>query len=210
MDIMEKLKYLILRITRICPKTTDYLCRRWNINTLSYWNKKYSEEKTKEHWSSQVRLDFYDLVATALPRTPATILDAGSGLGFGGKHLMEIYDQWQIEGLDFSEQACKNAVIKSHCVDLRTQDLPGKYDYILAVETLEHIPDYMQILDKLYNAARKAVIITVPYEGRKSTTHPNSFDEDSFKNFKNVDIKKSKRKAPDGKIKTDMMVIIKK
>ncbi len=210
MNIVKKFQDLILKISGICPAVKKYLCLRWNINTLAYWDSQYGSNQAEEHWGSQFRLEFYDLAATALPRTPATILDVGSGLGHGGKHLMTICDQWQVEGLDFSSKACRNAVIKSHCVDLCSDRLPGEYDYILTIQTLEHLPDPMPILDKLYEAARKAVIITVPYKGQISPTHPTSFDEDSFSKFPNAEIKTSKRKAPNNVIKTDMLVVLKK
>lgn len=211
MNVMRKFRSLILRLSRIiCPRFHDQLCLRWNLNTTSYWDQLYSSNNAKEHWSSDVRLQFYDLAATALPRTPATILDVGSGFGSGGRHLMDIYQGWQIEGLDFSVEGCRKAVIKTHCVDLQTEQLPGEYDYILAVETLEHMTRAMEVLEKLYKAARKAVIVTVPYKGDKSTTHPASFDEQSFSKYPNAETKLSERKQPDGSIKIDMLVVLKK
>jgi hypothetical protein len=78
------------------------------------------------------------------------------------------------------------------------------------IETLEHLPNPMQVLDKLYKAARKAVIITVPYKGRMSPTHPTSFDEQSFSKYSNVKIKLSKRQETKDIVKTDMLVALKK
>ena len=153
-------------------------------------------------------MQFYDLAATALPRTASTILDVGSGLGFGGEHLMQLHDEWRVEGLDFSRQACCNAVIKTHCVDLRTQPLPGCYDYVLAVETLEHFLDPMPVLSTLYDCARRAVVLTVPYKGGVSPTHPVDFDENSFVEYSCVKTELSERELPDATVKTDMLVVI--
>ena len=177
---------------------------------VSYWDQQYGSDNAKEHWGAQVRLQFYDRAATVLPQIPATVLDVGSGLGMGGKHLMEVYGGWQIEGLDFSPKACRSAVIKTHCVDLRTEELPGEYDYILVIQTLEHFARPMVVLDKLYKAAKKAVIITVPYKGDISTIHSASFDEQSFSKYPDAQIKLSERKQPDGLIKTDMLVVLKR
>ena len=119
----------------------------WNLNTLSYWNEQYGDNSAKNKWGSQIRLQFYDLAASALPKEPATILDVGSGFGLGARHLMELYDGWDIHGLDFSIEACSKAVVKTHCIDLLTEPItPGKYDYLLVIETLEHFSDPMPIL----------------------------------------------------------------
>jgi SAM-dependent methyltransferase len=184
------------------------LCQLWNDNAVSYWDQEYGSNQATEHWGAQFRLHFYDLAATVLPRSPATVLDAGSGLGLGAKHLMDIYKGWRIEGLDFSPKACRNAVVKTHCVDLRIEQVPGEYDYILVIQTLEHFAHPVVVLDKLYKAARKAVIVTVPYKGSISTTHPISFDEQSFSKYPNVEIKLSERKEPDGSVKTEMLVLL--
>ena len=208
--MIARIKNFVLKICRIFPPLNKRLCLLLNNNTTSYWDSEYAADQADSKWASQIRLQFYDLAATALPKTRASILDIGSGLGFGGKHLMEICEGWRIEGLDFSSEASENAVIKTHCLDLRKDDLPGSYDYVLAVETLEHLPDSLSLLKKLYDAAKKAVVITVPYKGRISPTHPVSFDESCFNDYDDVDIKLEERMDDKGSVKTDMLVVIRK
>ena len=210
MNIKKKFISLALRLAKICPGLRGFLCRAWNLNTLSYWDQQYGDDKAQDKWSSQVRLQFYDLAATVLPKEPATVLDVGSGIGFGAKHLMEMYDGWDIHGLDFSAEACSKAVVKSHCVDLLKDPIPGKYDYMLVVETLEHFAEPMKILRKIYDVAFKGVIVTVPYKGDQSPVHPISFDEQSFSGYNNVEIKISRREPINGVAKEDMLVFIKK
>ena len=210
MNIKKKFISLVLRLTKICPGLRGYLCRAWNLNTLSYWDRQYGNDKAQDKWSSQVRLQFYDLAATVLPKEPATVLDVGSGIGFGAKHLMEIYDGWDVHGLDFSAEACGKAVVKTHCVDLLKNPIPDEYEYLLVVETLEHFAEPMKVLKKIYDAAKKVVIITVPYKGQTSPTHPVSFDENSFTAYPDVDVKVHRRTQDDGTTRQDMLVVLKK
>lgn len=157
-----------------------------NDNTLNWWNNRYSLADAHKIWSSKKRLQFYDMIATAIPQITATILDVGSGFGFGPAHLMDICNSWEIEGLDFSTKACGKAVVKTHCVNIITDNLPGEYDYIISAETLEHFSNPMTILAKLYQSARKAIILTVPYIGGTNTIHVVSFDRHTFDKYSNV------------------------
>ncbi len=165
-----------------------------NDNTIDWWNNKYSITNVHKIWSSKKRLQFYDMIATAIPRTSATILDIGSGFGFGPAHLINIYSGWNIEGLDFSTKACVEAVVQTHCVNIITDNIPDQYDYIISAETMEHFSDPMTILAKMYEAATKAVILTVPYMGGISTIHVASFDRHAFDRYPNVKIKLSHNK----------------
>lgn len=174
-----------------------------NDNTLDWWNERYSLADVHKIWSSKKRLQFYDMIATAIPNTATTILDVGSGFGFGPLHMMDVCCDWKIEGLDFSTKACKEAVVKTHCVDIITDNMPGKYDYVISAETLEHFSNPMIILAKMYKAAKKAVILTVPYRGGISTIHVASFDQNSFDKYQGVHTKLS----PD---KHFMLVVIPK
>ncbi|KKN91300.1 hypothetical protein LCGC14_0221680 [marine sediment metagenome] len=165
-----------------------------NDNTLDWWNKRYSIADVHKIWSSKKRLQFYDMIATAIPRISATILDVGSGFGFGPAHLMNIYSGWDIEGLDFSTKACAEAVIQTYCVNIITDNIPDKYDYIISAETMEHFSDPMTVLAKMYKAATKAVILTVPYMGGISEIHITSFDIHTFNKYSNVQVTLSDNK----------------
>ncbi len=157
-----------------------------NENTLKWWNNRYTLTDAQQVWSSQKRLKFYDMIATAIPKKPATILDIGSGFGFGPAHLMNIFKDWCVEGLDFSDKACVESVVKTHCVDVIANNIPESYDYVVSAETLEHFSKPMVILDKMYKAARKAVVLTVPYEGVISSIHVSSFGRQTFDMYPDV------------------------
>lgn len=162
-----------------------------NDNTQEWWNNRYSLAGVHQIWSSEKRLQFYDMIATAIPKTIATMLDVGSGFGFGPAHMMDVCSDWQIDGLDFSTKACKEAVVKTYCIDIITNNLPGEYDYIISAETLEHFSSPMVILAKMYQAAKRAVVLTVPYRGGISTIHTASFDQNSFDKYPNTKTKLS-------------------
>lgn len=162
------------------------MSQKRNDNTLDWWNNKYSVANVRIVWSSEKRLQFYNLIATAIPKTSATILDVGSGFGFGPSHLMDVCENWNIEGLDFSTKACAGAVVKTYCINMVTENIPSEYDYIISAETMEHFSNPMTILSKMYKAATKAVILTVPYMGGISTIHITSFDRRSFDRYQNV------------------------
>lgn len=157
-----------------------------NENTLGWWNNKYSVADVHKLWSSEKRLQFYDMIGTIIPKGPATLLDVGSGFGFGLKHLTDICEHWHVEGLDFSTKACAKAVVKTHCIDIITNNIPGVYDYVISAETLEHFSNPMTILAKMYQATKRSIILTVPYMGGISTIHVASFDHHSFDKYQNV------------------------
>jgi len=207
---MRLIKKLILKSAKISPRLNRFLAQAWNMNTKSYWDQQYAQTGAQDNWGAQVRLYFYDLVAEALPREPATILDVGSGLAHGISHLSEIFDGWTCEGLDFSEDACRKAAKKTYCVNLLTEEIPSQHDYVLAVETLEHFSSPFDILNKLYKAAKKAVILTVPYKGHVSALHPARFDESSFSAYPNAKIEIRGRTLDTGEVKKDMLVVIPK
>lgn len=157
-----------------------------NENTVKWWNDKYSEKGSAETWSSERRLIFYRMISTAIPREKATIIDIGSGLGFGPDYLRRICNKWSIEGLDFSPKACLGAVVETHCVDIINSEIPSKYDYVISAETLEHFDNPMKIISKMYKSARNAVLFTVPYNGNISSIHVSSFSENSFDMYRDV------------------------
>src|SRR5215471_19717372 len=107
-------------------------------NPRSFWEKEYSDAGAAGKWASDSRLGFYDFAAEALPREPLRILDIGSGLGHGAKHLMEICPLWSVEGFEVSESAALQAAIPTRCGDLLKDPLPSGFDFVLLVQTLEH------------------------------------------------------------------------
>ncbi|HEX5593356.1 MAG TPA: methyltransferase domain-containing protein [Solirubrobacterales bacterium] len=91
-----------------------------------------------EHW-----LGFFGAMADAIVRDlrPTTVLDAGCAMGF----LVEALRERGVEawGIDVSEHAISQVheSVAAYCqVGSLTDPLPRRYDLIVSVEVLEHIP----------------------------------------------------------------------
>jgi SAM-dependent methyltransferase len=156
-----------------------------NKNTLEHWERRYSDEDDCERWSSDWRLVFYEWAVEHVHERVATFLDVGSGLGYGLQHLCKTHPGWEPTGLDFAASAVSKAVIPTLQLDLLKGDIPGMYDYVLCIQTLEHFSEPDSIVRKLLSAARKQVIITVPYREDISShrEHEFPFSEDYFDRF---------------------------
>jgi SAM-dependent methyltransferase len=179
--------------------------RRGNPRAL--WEREYREESAAEKWASEARLSFYDFAAEVLPREPLRILDLGSGLGYGGRHLMEICSQWRVEGFELSRSAARSAVIPTRCGDLLKDPIPPDFDYLLLVQTLEHFRDPGGILARVVSAARRGVVVTVPYRGKINRKHLCSLDEHSFAAYPGASIQTRRRVySKDGSEKVDLRV----
>lgn len=90
------------------------------------------------HW-----LEFFGKVADGIVRDlrPATVLDAGCAMGF----LVEALRERGVEawGIDVSEYAISQVheSVREYCqVGTLAEPLPRRYDLIVSIEVLEHIP----------------------------------------------------------------------
>lgn len=178
-------------------------------NPRGFWEREYGDPAADRKWASDARLGFYEFAAGALPREPLKILDIGSGFGHGGKHLMELYPEWTIEGFEISRTAAEQAVIPTRCGDLLRDPIPLGYDYLLMVQTLEHFRDTARVLAIVLAAAGRGVVVTVPYRGPINRKHLASLGESSFAPFPGASIELRERVyEKDGSTKTDMRIHI--
>lgn len=154
-------------------------------NTESYWDNFYEEETDVARWSTPRRLGFYEWATEHIRETDCTLLDLGSGYGFGLQHACSESAGWQPYGADFSGYAVENAVIPTVKLDLLNDPVPWGYDYLLCIQTLEHFRNPGEILERVLFARKKQVIITVPYREdiANHTQHVCSFDEKFFLEF---------------------------
>jgi hypothetical protein len=187
----------------------EWVARLRPGNTSLFWNREYGSDQAGRNWASDVRLGFYDFAAGALPREPLRILEIGSGLGHGGRRLMEICPLWRVEGFEISRVATDQAVIPTHCGDLLRDPLPRGFDFILMVQTLEHFRDTAAVLARVTAAAGRGVVITVPYKGRLNRKHLASLDESSFAAWPGAGFETRRRLYhKDGSEKIDLRVHI--
>jgi 2-polyprenyl-3-methyl-5-hydroxy-6-metoxy-1,4-benzoquinol methylase len=161
-----------------------------NINTKSYWNKKYQE--TGPVW----RVGHYRHLESLLPHDdPFSILEIGCGTGDGIVFLSESIQKGEYSACDFSETAIrmaesKNSDVRFYVFDVLKEEIAGVYDFILLIEILEHLDDPFAVVDKCLKSVRRAVIVMTPlnpsdYSGPvkgdfKSSEHRYAFSREAF------------------------------
>jgi hypothetical protein len=122
-----------------------------------------------EHW-----LKFFGDVADGLVRDfhPLSVMDAGCAMGF----LVEALRQRGVEayGVDVSDYAISKVdkSVAEFCkVASLAEPLPERYDLIVCIEVIEHIPaeDAEKVLDNLTAATDRLVLSTSPTDYREAT-----------------------------------------
>jgi trans-aconitate methyltransferase len=96
-----------------------------------------------------------------------TVLDAGCGTGVLLRHISEAYPhvrlsgtEYAAEGLGFARQRLPRA--EFHELDLSRETLPGKFDLVVCIDVLEHIPDDRAALKNLRAMTAGHMILSVP------------------------------------------------
>lgn len=125
-----------------------------------------------EHW-----LKFFGEIADQIVRDlqPTSVLDAGCAMGF----LVEALRNRGVEayGIDVSEYAISQAheSVRDFCrVASLTEPLPRRYDLIVSIEVLEHLPpaDAGKAIANLCQATDRVLLSTTP-EDFGEATHLN-------------------------------------
>jgi 2-polyprenyl-3-methyl-5-hydroxy-6-metoxy-1,4-benzoquinol methylase len=167
-----------------------------NINTSSFWDKKFSSPK--DCWRDEP----YAFIGEFLPRDREfTLLDLGCALGDGCIFLRDKFPKAKISGLDFSAVAVSKARNKAPDIDFFISDIlkftpEKKYDYILMVHILEHFNRPYEVVDKYLRFINTALIIEVPYTKEFLSPylyargqHRYLFNEKSFLGYKHEILK---------------------
>jgi len=160
-----------------------------NINTRKYWNRRYQQPRKGSglaHYKELVKL---------FPKKKAfSLLDFGCGSGEGLNMLQNKFLKARIEGCDFSELAIKEARQKNkklgfYVSDIRKDEIPKKYDYIISVSVIEHFKKPEEIIKKCLEHAN-TLILDCPYNDY-GIEHLFPCKEDTFKEF-NPKVKKKR------------------
>ena len=156
--------------------------RSENINTKDYWNKRYFSIKNNVPAVASLENFFkFDF----LPKDEEfSVLDIGCGTATHYPYIHEKYPKVKIVGADISNFATlfnkKNYKFADFLeINIENQDLPQTYDYIISSHTFEHLTDPVAATNKCIVAARKSVVICVPYKDSWSydPEHLHKFDE---------------------------------
>jgi len=154
-----------------------------NINTKNYWNSQLKSGK----WGAE-RGILYSKLTKYLPKKGTySCLDIGCAAGHGIATLTKLRRNINFDACDFSNNGIiaaksnyNNTKIRFFTHDILKDSLNKKYDYILIVETLEHVNDPLRAVKKYIKYCNKKLIITVPYKEQGWKEHIYSFDEKSF------------------------------
>lgn len=113
------------------------------------------------------RLVFYRQIIPWLEPGAKTLLEIGCASGYGLSMLRYYRPQYMLTGYDFSAIAIMNA--RRFCrgadfklFDVTTQAPEEAFDYILLIETVEHIREPFNVIKKCLKKC-KYLIITVPH-----------------------------------------------
>jgi len=152
-----------------------------NINTKVRWNKLLSTGE----WGKE-RGKFYSKIKNFLPKKKKIkALEIGCATGHGLIELAKTFSNIKFEGCDFSENGIKHAKkkygkkINFFVHDVYKDKLNKNYDYILIIETLEHLNNPKKVIKKYLKHCNK-LIVTVPYKEKGWKEHVYSFNEKSF------------------------------
>jgi ubiquinone/menaquinone biosynthesis C-methylase UbiE len=97
-----------------------------------------------------------------------SLLDIGGAEGYKAAMVRELFGA-EVESCDLSQEAVNRAKeiynIEGKVIDIHNLSYESdQFDVVLCSETLEHVKDYKAATLELLRVAKKAVIITVPFE----------------------------------------------
>jgi len=101
---------------------------------------------------------------------PKRVLDLGCGEGFNIGYLQQKSPLVQFSGVDHDKEQLEwlkklFPQIKTYHADLTTLDfLPEKFDLVMALEVLEHLPEPNQALLTMKKLTDRFILISVPWE----------------------------------------------
>jgi ubiquinone/menaquinone biosynthesis C-methylase UbiE len=138
--------------------------------------------KFKQYYNkiTSISADFtflYKKVLKVLPKDSSLeILDVGCGNANFLNYLKTHRNITKLHGIDISKKRIDhaNALYKNNSFNLIIGDFfyfnPNiKYDWIVAIEFLEHVPFWSTHLGKMLSLSKKGVILTVPFEELPTT-----------------------------------------
>jgi 2-polyprenyl-3-methyl-5-hydroxy-6-metoxy-1,4-benzoquinol methylase len=105
-----------------------------------------------------------------LARSPKNILEIGCGEGYVLRALRDAGVRCPMRGIDFSETAIAEARDRVPEAEFLVQDAAAladdgqRFDVVLMIEVLEHLPDPKRMLEVLSRLAERHVVLSVPWE----------------------------------------------
>jgi len=158
--IKSKILYIMNFLSTLINKRLFYCS---NPNTREHWNRKLSRYDT--FWRNE---NYYHILDLFPKNEPFSLLDVGCAIGDGCVLLQKNFPKAKITGIDMSEVGIEKAKKKSKTIqyfveDILKDSIPGTYDYIAIIQTLEHFDNPFFVIDKCLAHTRKSIIISTPY-----------------------------------------------
>jgi|GEM_PF-1737085 len=161
------------------------------VNSLAWWDNYFGANWDANDGGGQTRHFMERLVASLPPtvladlnRPGREVLDWGCAQGQGVAVLQHTVPAARIAGLDCSDVALAVArrILPQHeWIHHPEGEIPRQFDAIVCSNTLEHFVHPLEPLRRLIAAARRLVIVLVPYlEHPLCEYHPAQFRDESF------------------------------
>lgn len=159
-----------------------------NINTSDYWDKKHIEFYDNRYIDVMGRI-YHNFILDRILANKK-VIDIGCGKGLFIEDLIKNRKCETIWGVDFSEKVIKlnekyfkqygnNIIFVNYDIRKPVKDFFSfQYDYVICMEVLEHIEDYMNLMNKLNYLCKKdgKIFIIVPNKSAiVSNEHVNCF-----------------------------------
>jgi len=166
--------------------------KKQNTNSGKFWDGFYSENE--ESSLAARRQIYYEHVDRYLEDGKHSLLDIGCGFGNGLAYIQSQKHDYNLNGCDLSSIAIEKAQkyhrdINFFVFDIYKDSLNKLYDYILIIETLEHIEKPYKQIDKILKFCNR-LIISMPYMStlKKDPEHIiTNVNEDSFSRYNVLD-----------------------
>ena len=144
------------------------------------------------HWDSYKNDPVYrahvDYIVENWEKRPrGTLLDVGCGDGLISCLLAE--KGFEVKGIDIEKEGVRLAQRKCSSVAFEVKDvfeINEQFDYLLASEVIEHLPNPNEFLQKIKDLFRKEALITTPKRNYYKELDPYHFREYSIFEFESL------------------------
>lgn len=116
------------------------------------------------YWQGRKDLQYYRTVrefAEKYCSKGKTLLDVGGGVELGCRYL-EWFDEFERTSVETPTRGCTLDGVRVVNADFHVWEPDQKYDLVLCLQVLEHVPDPTAFARKLFECGR-VVIVSVPY-----------------------------------------------
>jgi len=128
-----------------------------NINTVQYWNKKYTDEYDSSRTFRFPRRMYHNIIIENIGNK-GKLIDVGCGNGLFIDDVARNRQGLELYGVDFSDECIKKNIerTKGSSIKFHKSDLYGcdrifnfEFNYVVAMEVVEHMTDYKDTFAQL-------------------------------------------------------------